>query len=451
MKIEVKPNLRIVPGIALILAAAVAALPVQAADGLQWFRGQLHAHSYWSDGRAFPEQAIDAYKQRGYHFLCLTDHNRFPEDTGYWCKVTNEDGGWPPKVSHEMFDSYVQSFGEDWVETRTDGPDTYVRLKTYAETKARFEEPGNFLLMPGVEITQTLNGVAVHQNYINLPLIVPCITGADLVLTLEGDRTAADLIRLNAIEARQAAAERQAPYLFMLNHPFWVYYDIVPQNLIDCPEIRFFEVCNGGSEFAPHPQAQSYTVGKFWDAVNAFRRIQGQDLLYGVGSDDAHFYDPQRIDGNGGVGDAWVMVRAEALTPEHLLAAMQRGDFYASTGVLLEDVAFTAADKTLRVKVKPEEGTAYRIYFITTKQGFDQAVTEIASPAEGDRPARTVPVYSEDIGRVVKTVDGTEAEYTLEADDLYVRACIESNRPGKYTRHFYPKVQTAWTQPCASE
>ena len=80
MKIEVKPNLRIVPGIALILAAAVAALPVQAADGVQWFRGQLHAHSYWSDGRAFPEQAIDAYKQRGYHFLCLTDHNRFPED-----------------------------------------------------------------------------------------------------------------------------------------------------------------------------------------------------------------------------------------------------------------------------------------------------------------------------------------------------------------------------------
>ena len=40
MKIEVKPNLRIVPGIALILAAAVAALPVQAADGVQWFRGQ---------------------------------------------------------------------------------------------------------------------------------------------------------------------------------------------------------------------------------------------------------------------------------------------------------------------------------------------------------------------------------------------------------------------------
>ena len=145
------------------------------------------------------------------------------------------------------------------------------------------------------------------------------------------------------------------------------------------------------------------------------------------------------------------MVRAEALTPEHLLAAMQRGDFNASTGVLLEHVAFTAADKTLRVKVKPEEGTAYRIYFITSKQWVDQAVTEIASPAEGDRPARTVPVYSEDIGRVVKTVDGTEAEYTLEADDLYVRACIESNRPGKYTRHFYPKVQTAWTQPCASE
>ncbi len=451
MNTEVRVNLNVALGIALILIAVLASPPVQAAEGLPWFRGQLHAHSYWSDGRAFPEQAVDAYKQRGYHFLSLTDHNRFPEDAGYWCKVSDEDGSWPPKVSHEMFNAYVQSFGEEWVETRTDGPDTYVRLKTYAEVKARFEEPGKFLLMPGVEITQTLNGVAVHQNYINLPLVLPCITGAELVQKLEGEQTVVDLLRPNAAEARQAAAERQAPYLFMLDHPFWVYYDIVAQNLIDCPEIRFFEVCNGGSEYAPHPQALSYTPGKFWDAVNAFRRIQGQDLLYGIGSDDAHFYDPQRIDNDGGVGDAWVMVRAEALAPELLLAAMQRGDFYATTGVLLEDVAFTEADKTLRVKVKPEEGAAYRIHFITTKQGFDPAVTEIASPAEGDRPARTVPVYSEDIGRLVKTVDGAEAEYTLEADDLYVRACIESDRLGKFTRHFHPEVQTAWTQPYAPE
>ena len=34
-------------------------------------------HSYWSDGRAFPEQAISMYKERGYDFISLSDHNIF--------------------------------------------------------------------------------------------------------------------------------------------------------------------------------------------------------------------------------------------------------------------------------------------------------------------------------------------------------------------------------------
>jgi hypothetical protein len=221
--------------------------------------------------------------------------------------------------------------------------------------------------------------------------------------------------------------------------------------LIDCPEIRFFEVCNDGSDYAPHPQALSYTVEKFWDIVNAFRRIQGRPLLYGVGSDDAAFYDAKRINGRGGVGDAWVMVRAPALTPEHVIAAMQRGEFYASTGVLLEEVAFTPADKTLRVTVRAEQGVNYHIHFITTKQGFDRTITEIASPAKKGRPARTIPVYSDDIGRTVKTVVGTKAAYRLEVDDLYVRARVESNSPSKIAPHFHPKVKMAWTQPYAAK
>ncbi|MGI6460266.1 MAG: hypothetical protein ACOX5J_09250 [Candidatus Hydrogenedentales bacterium] len=448
---KIRMKISLVPGIALILVAVLLALPAYAANGSQWFRGQLHTHTYWSDGRAFPEQAIEAYKERGYHFLSLTDHNRFESNTDHWCKLADEEGGWPPQVTHEMFDAYLQSCGEEWVEMRTEGNDTYVRIKTYAEVKPRYEEPGQFLLLPGVEITQSLNGLAIHQNYINIPVVLPCVAGAPLSQNLEGEMTPAELLQQNSTQARQAAAEFQVPYLYMVNHPFWVYYDVVPQNLIDCPEIRFFEICNGGSEFAPHPQAQSYTPDKFWDAVNAFRRIRGQGFLYGVGSDDAHFYDAARIDQNDGVGDAWVMVRAQSLTPEHLLTALNQGDFYATTGVLLEDLTFTPADKTLRVKIKPEEDAAYRIHFITTKQGFDQTLTEIASPAEGRRPARNVPVYSEDIGRTVKTVEGAEAEYTLEEDDLYVRARIESNVPGKFTRHFHPDTLTAWTQPYAAE
>jgi len=452
-KTKLAPGLAL--GFAVMLWVALMGQPMQAADGLKWFRGQLHVHTYWSDGRGFSEQAVAAYKQRGYEFLCITDHNRFAEDTNTWREVVAKEGSWPPKVSQTIFDTYVQAFGKDWVErkteSKTNGLITSVRLKTYAEIRAKFEEPGTFILLPGVELTQTLNGFGVHLNYINLPLTLPGIKGASLIKTVKGPKTLSALITQNAAEAEQAASEQQKPYMLMLNHPFWVYYDLVPQNLMDCPKIRFFEVCNGGSDHAPHPKALSYTVEKFWDIVNAFRSIRGKPLLYGVGSDDAHFYDAKRSNGYAGVSDAWVMVRAAALTQEHLIAAMQRGDFYASSGVLLEEAAFTPADNTLRVTVKADQGVNYRIHFITTKQGFDQTVTEVASPAEKGRPARTIPIYSDDIGRTVKTVVGTNATYRLEADDLYVRARVESDSPSKTAPHFHPKVKMAWTQPYAAK
>ncbi len=408
-----------------------------------WFRGQLHTHSYWSDGQAFPEQAIEAYKQRGYDFMCLSDHNQFAKSTNTWREVK------PTKVTQAKFDAYVKDFGSAWVETKTEkgtnGPVTSVRLKSYSEVKAKLEVPGKFILLPGVELTQSLNGVDVHLNYINLPLTLRSVTGAGIVKVVSGPLTISALIASNATEVAHAALKQQRPYLLMLNHPFWRYYNILPQHLIDCPEIRFFEVANNGSQFAPHPQAPNYTVEQFWDAVNAFRRSQGHPLLYGIGSEDTHVYDDKHV------GNAWMMVRATALTPDKLLEAIQLGDCYASSGVELEDVSFSATDSTLRVTVKAEAGVNYRIHFITTKKGFDRTVTHLASPAEkigvATRPARTIPVYSADIGRIVKTVAGTEASYRLEADDLYVRARVESDVPSKFGSHFRPKVKVAWTQP----
>ncbi len=446
-KLSVRPIL----GSLVMPLLALAGLPVQGAGTKNWFRGQLHAHSYWSDGRGFPEQAVDVYKQRGYDFLSISDHNRFGEDRNVWCEVVENEGGWPPKISQIIFDAYLQTFGGEWVESKTNGEKLSVRLKTYWEVKAKFEESGKFILLPGVEVTQTLKGLHTHLNYINLPLILPCIKDAGLIKKVQEPMTISELIALNAREAEQAANELHSPYVLTLNHPLWVYYDVVPQNLIDCPEIRFLEVCSGGSDYAPYPQASTYTVEKFWDVVNAFRLAQGHPILYGTGSDDAHFYDAERINGIGGVGEAWIMVHAASLTPEGLIAAMHRGDFYASNGVLLERVDFTREDNTLRVAVRAEQGVNYRIRFITTKRGFDPSVNEVEVPAEGSRPARTVPLYSDDIGRTVKTVAGTEAAYQLEADDLYVRACVESDHPSMVTCHFHPKVKMAWTQPYAAD
>ena len=44
-----------------------------------WFKGNLHTHSYWSDGDEFPEVIMDWYKSNGYQFVALSDHNTLAE------------------------------------------------------------------------------------------------------------------------------------------------------------------------------------------------------------------------------------------------------------------------------------------------------------------------------------------------------------------------------------
>ena len=437
---KTKLGVKTVCGLVLAVLVILGGKSMQADDSLKWYRGQLHCHTFWSDGRAFPEQVIDTYKQRGYQFICMTDHNQFAENTNNWKDViaAGESSQW---VTSAVFDNYVKTYGKEWVESKNEAGRS-VRLKTYADVKAKFEDPGKFILMPGVELTQTLNGLAAHLNYINLPVTLPVINKGVIVVEIEKpDMTISSLLAQDASEAGQAALKLQRPYLMQLNHPFWPYFDIIPQNLIDCSEILFFEISNTTYEL--YPQALTYTLDKFWDIINAFRLVQGKPLLYGTAGDDAHSYEKNSS------SSGWVVVHATALTAENLLAAMHRGDFYASNGVFLQDVVFTPADNTLRVVVKAEPGVNYRINFITTKRGFDRSLKEIVIPAdeEKNQAARIIPVYSEDIGRTVKSVAGTEAVYKLEADDLYVRARVESDISTNNAPNVLPKVKTAWTQP----
>ena len=44
-----------------------------------WFKGQLHVHSTASDGQLTPDEVVDWYRERGYHFLALADHGVLSE------------------------------------------------------------------------------------------------------------------------------------------------------------------------------------------------------------------------------------------------------------------------------------------------------------------------------------------------------------------------------------
>ena len=97
--------------LALHLGAAQAPQPVP-----QWFKGNTHTHTLESDGDSTPEEVTRWYKEHGYHFLVLSDHN-----------VLTAVGG----------------------------------------LNARYAEPGRFTLIRGEEVTSAFEGKAIHVNGID--------------------------------------------------------------------------------------------------------------------------------------------------------------------------------------------------------------------------------------------------------------------------------------------
>ena len=446
------------------LTAAVAAIPTVSAGarnqgGKRWYKGQLHTHPCWSDGRALPEQAAQAYLNAGYDFLAITDHNRIGSDPDRWMPVGALGREWPPKViDTPVFEAFRKRFPDARWRDREGRRE--VRMSTLAEIHARFNKPGKFLFMKGCEVT--LAGPEtrhLHLNYVGLDRLIPFVRNTSLIHGI-GDAAPADLIRKVRGEVEALAAERNGvPHLFWVNHPHWTYYDVLPQQLIDNPEVRFFEICNTGSDAAPEGglPRDGFDNDRLWDAVLATRCTRGEPLLYGIGVDDTHFYPDSGIKPSSVVfNDAWVTVRATALTPQALFTAMDRGDFYASCGVAFDDIAFNNVTGTLSLSVPAKPGVAHTVSFITTKRGAPlDPVKQIELPAGNGHGARTVPLYSGAIGAVAKEVtfakgEPVRASYTLAGDDLYVRARVASDEPATYRNainRMHPPVKVGWTQP----
>ena len=107
-------------------------------SALKWWKGNLHTHTFWSDGDDFPEMVIKWYKDHGYDFLSLSDHNILSQ--GQIWKVINSNHS-------KAYDKYLKQYGNRWVETRANGQNMSVRLKPLNEFRCLFEEPGKFLLI----------------------------------------------------------------------------------------------------------------------------------------------------------------------------------------------------------------------------------------------------------------------------------------------------------------
>jgi len=420
----------LVAGILLLASRSGESTPqnaqVLAADGtLRWFKGNVHTHTLWSDGDDYPEMVALWYKEHGYDFLSFSDHNTLL-NREVWSDPLKNKGG------QKALEKLKSRFPDDWVEERTGAKGNFeVRLKTFDEISRKLAAAGQFLPIQGEEISDHFGSLPVHINATNLTEVIPPM-GGDSVYEVMQRNT-------DAVIARRERTGQ--PTLVHLNHPNFG-YAITAEDLARVQGENFFEVYNGHPAVHNDGDRQHASAERIWDIILTQRIAELHlPLMYGLATDDGHNYHniPSRA---AEPGRGWIVVLARDLSPTAIIAAMEQGSFYASSGVNLERIE--ASNNGLTVQVTPEDGVDYVIDFIGTRTGYDPESTPVLDASA--EPVQTTRRYSHDIGRVLATSRGTKAQYNFDDGDLYVRARITSTKkhpnpstPGEYER--------AWCQP----
>ena len=294
-----------------------------------------------------------------------------------------------------------------------------------------FDAPGSFLLLQSEEVSSLFKNLPIHINVTNIQKVIPKQTGTSV----------RDVMGKVLDIAEQQSAQTGEPMIVHLNHPNYK-YAITAEDLAHVIKERFFEVWNGHPIVGHRGDAHHTGVERVWDIANTLRIAKLKSPpLFGLGTDDSHQYfneNPrQSITGRG-----WVLVRAAALTPDALIDAMQAGEFYASSGVVLTKMNCT--EKVIEIEIDPVPGETYVTQFIGTLKDFDNKSEPVVDGEGGEVP--TTRRYSSSVGAVFATQRGTRARYELTGGELYVRAVITSSaKPDRPI--FDDQGKKAWTQP----
>ena len=391
------------------------------AEETQWWKGNLHTHSLWSDGDDYPEMIADWYKKNGYHFLGISDHNILAEGNR-WIHIEKNAGG------RRAFEKYLERFGPKWVEHKTEKNIPKVRLKNFSEYKAKMSVEGKFLLMQAEELTDRFQGVPIHINATNLKNYIPPQGGSSLATVIQNNVNA-------VLEQRKKTGQPMFPHI---NHPNFG-WALKPTDMIQLKGEQFFEVYNGHPAVNNYGDAKHLSTVQIWDIINAYRvGIYKLPLMFGLATDDAHNYHQIAI-GKSNTGRGWVMVKAPALSAPSIIEAMEKGDFYSSSGVSLSTIQTTK--ESFSFKISTEKGVTYKTWFVGTRNNFknskDLAKRNSLHPSAAG------------IGEILGQTDSIEPKYNFKGDELYVRAHVVSSKK-KSNPYSSGEQEQAWLQPISS-
>ena len=374
----------------------------------QWYKGNLHTHSLWSDGDDYPEMIMAWYKASGYHFVGLSDHNTLQD---------GEKWRWIPKAPERRraFERYLHQYGPEWVVYEKRGGDSLgVRLKTFKEYVPLFQEAGRFLILPSEEISASYAGKPIHLNATNIKGFIPVQRGNSVTEVMQSNIDA-------VLAQRRITGQPMFPHI---NHPNF-HFAINTQDMQGLKNERFFEVFNGHPDVFNYGDSSHVNLETMWDQINLHYVQIGQPLMYGLATDDSHNYLFFGLK-YANTGRGWVMVRSDSLHGGAIVEAMEAGQFYATTGVEIEDLAQSSQAIAFRIKTQP--GIEYKVQFIGVLKGKSQSEVLKEINIKGSDPATV--------------------SYTLRGDEWFVRAKISSNKD-KFNPYFPGDFEIAWTQPMA--
>lgn len=308
-------------GLGLLIAVVWSNAPAQPQQAKRWYKGNLHTHTTMSDGDMPPDYVANWYKEHGYNFLVLSDHNV---------------------------------------------------LTPIAELNGVLAEPEKYLLIPGEEVTTSLDKRPVHINAYGVDQVIKPFQGNEMHEHIQAN--------MNLI--------RKAGALPALNHPNFQ-WALQSKDLLAVENLPLIEVYNG------HPAVNNRGGGGFesleqmWDTLLTARK-----KVFGIAVDDAHNYKTfDKTMSNPGRG--WVVVRASSLGRKEIMDGIAAGDFYSSTGVELQELETSA--KGIRLKVKQAGTVKYTTEFIGAR------------------------------GKVLALAHGADAAYALKRSDQYVRAVVHGS------------------------
>ena len=197
-----------------------------------------------------------------------------------------------------------------------------------------------FLVIPGEELTTSHQQKPVHVNGLNIPHLLQPQQDSTLLGTIQKN---VDVVR----------GVRGVPHI---NHPNFG-WAIDHRTLARVRNDRVLEIFNGHPLVHNHGGGDRPGMEAVWDTL-----LTGGKRIYGIAVDDAHHFQGEFARDRSNPGRGWIMVRARALEAGEIMRALEAGHFYASTGVVLDDVVITPS--TLEVRIRERGSFKYTTRFV---------------------------------------------------------------------------------------